>query len=270
MEKNKCFVFVCIFLLFSVASLRAQESNEELAQAAANPLADLMSFPFQDNLDFGLGEFNRTRNVLNIQPVIPLAGGRLITRTIFPVVWLPDVTSESGSYSSGLADTLFTGFYVPPKKGNLTWGPGLAVEIPTGGDKRGSQKWSIGPSIVVLVEPSGWTLGILANNIWSVGGNSDRHDVNKGLLQYFIVRQLGNGLYVNSAPIITVNWKARDGQKWVVPFGLGVGKLFRLGKLPVNGQIGAYYNVVKPDIGPKWQFRIQLQVLLPMSILKGN
>jgi hypothetical protein len=262
--------FACIFMLFAVVNLQAQESDEELAQAAANPLADMMSFPFQNNMDLGLGEYNRTRNVLNIQPVIPLAGGKIITRTIFPVVWLPDISAESGSYSSGLSDTQFTAFYVPPAKGNLMWGPGMVMEIPTGGEKRGSQKWSIGPSVVALAQPGPWTLGILANNVWSVAGNSERDSVSKGLINLFLVRQLGGGLYVNSVPIITVNWKAPEGQKWIVPMGAGVGKLFRLGKLPVNAQVGAYYNLIKPDIGPKWQVRVQVQLILPMSILKGK
>lgn len=261
---------LCIFLLFMTSALKAQESNEELAQAAANPLADMMSFPFQNNIDTGLGKYDRTRNVLNIQPVIPLAGGKLITRTIFPVVSIPDINAESGSYSSGLADTQFTAFYVLPGAGNLTRGLGAIVEIPTGGEKRGSQKWSLGPSVVVLAQPGSWTLGILANNIWSVAGSSDRDSVNKGLINLFLVRQLGGGLYFNSAPIITVNWKAPSGQRWIVPLGAGVGKLFRLGKLPVNAQVGAYYNIVKPDIGPDWQVRLQVQFILPMSILKGN
>ncbi len=259
--------FTCLFLLVTINLSLAQESNEELAQAAANPLAEMLSFPFQNNMDLGLGEYNRTRNVLNIQPVIPLAGGKIITRTIFPVVWLPDISAETGSYSSGLSDTQFTAFYVPPTKGGLMWGPGLLVEIPTGGEKRGSQKWSIGPSVVALAQPGPWTLGLVANNVWSVAGNSERHSVSKGLINPFLVRQLGGGLYVNSAPLITVNWKAPSGQKWVVPLGAGVGKIFRLGKLPVNAQVGAYYNVVKPDIGPKWQVRVQVQFILPMSIL---
>jgi hypothetical protein len=270
---KKHFLFLCLFCMFvmcSGLSLKAQESNEELAQAAANPLADLISFPFQNNMDFGLGQYNRTRNVLNIQPVIPLAGGRIITRTIFPIVSIPDIGAESGTFSSGLADTQFTAFYVPPATGNLTWGPGVVVEIPTGGEKRGSQKWSIGPSIVALAQPGDWTFGILANNVWSVMGKSERDSVSKGLINLFIVRQLGNGLYVNSAPIITVNWKAPSGQKWIVPLGAGIGKLFRLGKLPVNAQVGAYYNIVKPDIGPDWQVRLQVQFILPMSILKGK
>ena len=89
-------------LILSVATLAfAQDSKENLSQQAANPLADLMSFPFQNNLNMNYGEFNRNTNILNIQPVIPLADGRLITRTIFPIVRIPDFASESGVYSSG-------------------------------------------------------------------------------------------------------------------------------------------------------------------------
>ena len=243
-------------------TLAAQQSADELAQQAANPIADLMSIPFQNNTDFGLGDFDRTRNVLNIQPVVPLAHGKLITRTIVPFVWLPDVTAESGSVSSGLSDIVFTAFYVP-SGGALMWGVGPVVEFPTGGASRGSEKWSLGPSVVLLKQTGSWTLGILANNVWSIAGDEARASVNKGSLQYFIVRQLGNGWYVNSAPINTANWKAESGQKFLVPLGAGGGKLVFLGKLPVNMQSQVYYNVVKPDVGPDWQLRFQVQVLLP-------
>lgn len=94
--------------------------------------------------------------------------------------------------------------------------------------------------------------------------------MNRGLINLFVVYQLGGGLYVNSAPIITVNWEAPEGQQWVVPLGAGIGKLFRLGKLPVNAQVGAYYNIVKPDIGPNFQVRLQVQFILPMSIFGGK
>lgn len=261
-----CILFLLVFIF--VNSVFAQD-EEDLSQQAANPIANLMSFPFQNNTNFDIGPFNRTNNVLNIQPVIPLAGGRLITRTIFPIVWIPDVTQESGMISTGLSDILFTAFYVPPSE-KLTWGPGVAIDIPTGGKKRGTQKWSAGPSVVVLVQPGDWTFGVLANNVWSFAGSSDREDVNRGLLNFFIAYQLGEGWYVNSVPILTVNWKAESGQQWTVPVGIGFGKLsFVGGKLPLNIQVGYYNNVVKPDFGPKWQFRTQLQILLPTSILGG-
>ena len=252
-----------LIVLVSVNTVFAQDA-EDLSQQAANPISNLMSFPFQNNTNFDIGPFNRTSNVLNIQPVIPLAGGKLITRTIIPIVWIPDVTQESGMYSSGLSDISFTAFYVPESE-DLTWGPGVQVDIPTGGEKRGTQKWNIGPSIVVLVQPGDWTFGVLANNVWSFAGNSDRNDVNRGLLNLFIVRQLGEGWYVNSVPILTVDWKAQSGQQWTVPMGIGFGKLsFIGGKLPLNIQAGYYYNVVKPDSGPKSQLRVQAQILLPL------
>ncbi len=256
-------VGLLVLALICPTALEAQQSADELAQEAANPIANLVSVPFQLNNDFGLGEFDRTRNVLNIQPVVPLAGGKVVTRTIIPFVWVPDVGAESGTFSSGLSDVVFTAFYVP-SGGSLMWGVGPVVELPTGGASRGSEKWSIGPSAVVLKQSGPWTLGVLANNVWSIAGDADRQSVNKGLLQYFIVRQLGDGWYVNSAPIITVNWKADSGQRWVVPFGAGGGKLVFLGRLPVNIQSQVYYNVVKPDIGPDWQLRVQVQVLLPL------
>jgi hypothetical protein len=71
------------------------------------------------------------------------------------------------------------------------------------------------------------------------------------------------GTYVNSAPIVTANWEAGSGNQWTVPLGAGVGHIFHLGKLPVNGQIGAYYSIVKPDDGPNWQLRVQVQLMFP-------
>jgi len=260
--RRHCAVSLAVIALVTSTPVEAQQSSDELAQAAANPIADLMSFPFQNNIDFGLGPNKRASNLLNIQPVIPLAGGRIITRTIFPFVWIPDVTAESGLVSSGLADIVFTAFYVPPSDGFM-WGVGPVLEFPAGGEFRGSQKWSAGISGVALAQPGNWTLGLLANNVWSFAGDSAAVDVNKGLLQYFIVYQLGNGWYLNSAPINTVNWKADEGQKWKIPVGAGGGKLLFLGKLPVNLQSQAYYYVVKPDIGPDWQLRVQVQFLLP-------
>lgn len=259
-------ITVALVMVFASAgpaiAQEAGDRKQELAQTAANPIADLISLPLQFNDDKGLGPFDRSFPVLNVQPVVPFAGGKIITRTIFPFVWIPDVTEESGRLSSGLSDVVLTAFYVPGT-GNVMWGVGPVAEFPSGGSERGAEKWSAGLSGVALTQTGDWTLGALANNVWSFAGDSDRDDVNKGLLQYFIVYQLGNGWYVNSAPIITVDWKAADGQKWKVPFGAGAGKLLLLGKLPLNVQVGAYGYVVKPDAGPDWQLRLQAQFLFP-------
>lgn len=266
----KIFIFIfCGILSIGSGSVFGQNSKNDIAQQAANPIADLVSIPFQNNLNMNYGPYNRNMNILNIQPVLPFADGRIITRTIFPIVFIPDFSSESGKYASGLSDLIFTAFYSPKSK--TMWGIGPVLEIPTGGEKRGSQKWSIGPSFVTLVQPGDWTFGILINNVWSFAGKDEADDVNHMLLNLFLVRQLNNGWYVNSVPIITADWTASSGQKWIVPLGMGGGKLVFLGgKLPLNLQTQIYYNVVHPDFGPEWQWRFQLQILLPKSILNGK
>ncbi len=256
-------------IMFGVLSVTAQQSQEELSAAAANPVANLMSFPFQNNLNMNYPEYNRNMNILNIQPVIPLMGGKLITRTIFPIVRIPDFSSESGKLSSGLADIVFTAFYVPESKGVMV-GFGPVVELPTGGSIRGTQKWSAGPSFVALIQPGDWTIGGLINNAWSFAGKSDS-TVNHMMLNLFVVRQLGGGWYVNSAPIITADWTADSEDRWIVPLGAGFGKMTLLGgKLPLNLQTQLYYNVVRPDDGPEWQWRMQAQIMLPTNIFGGK
>ena len=254
-------------IMLGVLSVTAQESEEksqeEMSKVAANPIANFMSLPLQNNLNMNYGEYNRNVNILNIQPVIPLLGGKLITRTIFPIVSIPDFSSESGNYSRGLADIVFTAFYVPESKGVMI-GFGPVVELPTGGSERGSQKWSAGPSFVALIQTGDWTIGGLINNVWSFAGDSDRDNVSRMLINLFFTRQLGNGWFVNSAPIITADWTADSDDRWILPLGAGFGKMTILGgKLPLNLQTQLYYNVVRPDFGPEWQWRVQAQIMLP-------
>ncbi|QSQ25361.1 neuromedin U [Pyxidicoccus parkwayensis] len=241
-------------------------SEQKLSKDVQNPVANLISVPLQNNTDLGIGPFDRQRNTLNIQPVVPMPltlDWNLITRVILPIVYQPDTAAELGG-TFGLGDTSVTFFVAPKKPGKLIWGVGPALLLPTATDDvLGTGKWSAGPSVVLLVQPGPWTLGVLANNLWSVFGSGDRASVNQLLLQYFITYDLPEGWYVNSAPILTANWEAEAGQEWVVPFGGGGGKVFKVGGQALNGSVGAYYNAVRPDGGAKWQIRVQLAFLFP-------
>ena len=108
-----------------------------------------------------------------------------------------------------------------------------------------------------------WVYGALVNNVWSLSSSGRGGSYNNFLIQPFVNYNFPDGVYVNSVPIITANWKADSGQQWTVPLGAGIGKIFHLGKLPVNTQLGAYYNVVKPDGGANWQMRLQVQFMFP-------
>jgi hypothetical protein len=264
--KNLKFLNISIgivaFFLLS-ADIIAQD-EEALAKVVQNPVGDLISLPFQNNSSFGIGPNNRTLNVLNIQPVYPISLGskwNLITRTIAPIITQPDFSSETGS-TTGLGDINFTAFLSPAVPGKFIWGVGPAILLPTATqDELGSGKWSIGPSVVVLRITGHWVYGVLVNNVWSFAGDSDRDDVNSFLLQYFINFNMSDGWYLTSAPIITANWEVSDSM--IVPFGGGFGKIFRVGKLPINGNMQAFYNTDKPDMGPDWSFRFQLQLMFP-------
>jgi hypothetical protein len=238
----------------------------ELAAQAQNPVANLISVPFQENLDYGIGPYDRARSTLNIQPVLPFqlsSGWNVIARVIAPVIYQPDAGAMSGGVS-GLGDINPTAWLVPAKPGLLMWGVGPTFLLPTATQATlGAGKWGAGPSVVAVVQPKGWTIGALANNVWSFAGQDGRPGVNQGLLQYFVNYNLPDGWYLTSAPIITVNWKAASGDRWTVPFGGGAGKVFQLGKQHVNGNFGAYGNAVRPSDSADWQLRLQLAFLFP-------
>ncbi len=149
-----------------------EEEMGELARSVQNPVANLISVPFQNNANFDFGPREKTQNVLNVQPVVPfeLSGDwNLITRTIVPIVSQPSLF-KGQDRETGFGDTTFSAFLSPVKPGKLIWGTGPVVLLPTASDDRlGSDKWGIGPSAVFLTMPGNWVLGSLLSQVWSKG-----------------------------------------------------------------------------------------------------
>jgi hypothetical protein len=252
----------------AVPHAQAELSEEDLAKLAQNPVGNLISVPFQNNTNLNFGPGKGTQNILNIQPVVPISINsewNIITRTILPVIWNPSLGPGIPG-KDGTGDTVFTAFLSPANPGHWIWGAGPVVQLPTNSNAQlGNKNWGLGPSFVVLHIEHGdpWVYGVLVNNIWSVSGNKRGGSYSNGLMQPFLNYNFPDGFYLTSAPIATVNWDAESGQKWVVPLGGGVGKIFHLGRLPVNTQLSAYYNVVRPDFGANWQIRAQMQLMFP-------
>jgi hypothetical protein len=108
-----------------------------------------------------------------------------------------------------------------------------------------------------------WVNGALLNNIWSFAGDVSRTYVNQMLFQPFLNYNLGRGLAIGSAPIITANWAAPCNQQWTVPLGAQISQIIPIAKVPVNFLLGGYYNIVKPDNGPEWSLRFQIALMFP-------
>jgi hypothetical protein len=263
---------LCLVAILTGASAHAELSPEDLAKIAQNPVGNLISVPFQENAYLNTGPLNKTQNVLNIQPVIPIhltGDWNIITRTILPIISLPAFAPDQ-SRTNGIGDAQISAFLSPANPGAWIWGVGVATQLPThSNDVLGNNNAGLGPSFVILHLEHGspWVYGVLVSNIWSVGnsGNlqSNATKYNNGLMQPFINYNFEGGLYLTSSPIFTVNWEAQGSQQWTVPMGAGVGKLFKIGRLPVNTQVSGYYNVVRPDFAANWQLRAQVQFMFP-------
>jgi hypothetical protein len=236
-----------------------------LAKKSQNPIADLVSVPFQSNTNFNAGPFNRTQEVLNIQPVVPLhinADWNLISRTIMPVISQPNPVFDSST--NGIGDITQEFFLTPTHPGSLIWGVGPVFTVPSATDPiLGQGKVLLGPTAVLLTTPGHWVIGVLVNNQWSVDGNPLRRNVNEFLAQPFVNYNMAHGWFLTTSPLITANWMAAPGQRWTVPIGGGIGRIFKLGDQHMSAEIQGFYNIERPSAAPNWQLRFELSLLFP-------
>jgi hypothetical protein len=241
-------------------------TDEDLARATQNPIADLISLPFQNNINFGVGPKDDVQNILNIQPVVPISVGddlTIITRTILPIVSSPKL-AQGQSREDGIGDTTFTAWLSPRDEG-FVWGVGAVAVFPTSTDKQlGNERWAFGPSAVFVAMPGDWVIGSLFSNVFDAGGDGDRK-TNFFTWQYFVNYNFPD-FYLTSSPIITADWENSRGETWTVPFGGGIGKVWRIGGAPVNTSVQAFYNADKPEDSADWTLRLQVQLLFPKSM----
>jgi len=235
----------------------------ELAKKLANPIASLISVPFQNNTFYGMGAFKGTQNVLYVQPVIPFKINEnlnLITRYIIPIVTQYDLTGE-GQSQSGLGDATISAFLSPSKtKNGLTWGVGPAFLVPIATDSfLGTGKFGIGPTAVILKQANGFTYGALLNQIWSVAGASDRANVSQLFIQPFFTYNWKSGAGVGLVGSITQNWETKKNATTItVPFS-GITKFGKqIIQLAVGPQI-PISGTPKADFG----WRAQLTLIFP-------
>jgi hypothetical protein len=254
------------------AGAAAADDDDEIVKKLNNPIASLISVPFQNNFDWGAGiDDSGFQYKLNVQPVIPIPLGKhvtLINRIIMPVLWQDDIIDDTGQLANGsnqfgLGDTTASFFFSPkdPGPGGLIWGFGPILLFPTATDDvLGSEKWGAGPTGVMLFQKSGWTYGALASHTWSYTGNDSRADVDLTFLQPFLNYSFPTRTTLGLNSETTYDWKGND---WTVPINLFVTQLVRFGKLPVSFQWGGRYYVERPSFGPHWGLRASVTFVLP-------
>jgi hypothetical protein len=259
------FMMGIMVLIFAHSSMA--ENQAELAKKLANPIASMISVPFQLNYDKDYGPDDEgSKWVLNIQPVIPFSIGdnwNIITRTILPVIDTDDLPAK-GMGESGLGDIVASQFFSPKalSKGGWTWGVGPVWLLPTATDDTlGGEKFGIGPTGVALKQQGSWTYGMLTNHIWSVAGDDDRADISSTLMQPFLAYVTGTHTTFSLNTESTYDW---ENEEWSVPVNFSVAQMLKLGRLPVQISLGGRYWADTPENGPEgFGGRFQFTFIFP-------
>lgn len=269
-----------------MAGSATANDETELAKQSQNPVANIISLPFENNASFDVGPSGEMMYTTNIKPVYPMPVGKslnLINRVVAPVIYMegqneveltPDLPIDVGGSlvfpgtdsEFGLGNIQYMAYFSPAKPGKIIWGVGPVLELPTNTDSAlGTDTWSAGPAAVVLTMPGNWVVGFLAQHIWDFASDDGEPDINKSTLQPIINYNLDDGWYLSATTTMTADWEARSGDEWTVPLGGGFGRLIRFGDQPVDLKLMNYWNVEKPEFGADWSMQFTVKFLIPKS-----
>ena len=277
-----------LLLALGAVSAQAGEKNmEELSKELANPLAQIWNLSFQHNHTRIKGDAVKGHHYVDttlFQPVlpIPLEGGyTFFARPVITYIHGPTSVeyTPSGFVSredkSSFGDTILPVGIGKVNKTGWSWGAGATFIFPTSNnDFLGSHQYQAGPTALLLWANEKWTVGTHIQHWWGIAddGKSDddpiikaahKKNINHTDMQYFIVRNLPDAWQIRTSPHITYDWSAKAGERLTLPIGIGIGKMVKLGKMPVMLMMEYQKSIVKPDhVGNDTTLMLQVNFII--------
>ena len=246
------------------ATAASAQSSADLAEKLSNPVAAMISVPFQYNYNDGFLGGDAEQGYVNIQPVIPISLNdrwNVISRTILPVVYQTGFKPDGGSqFGFGLTTQ---SFFLSPKAptDGIIWGVGPAFQLPTATDDIANNQWGAGVTAVALKQTHGWTVGMLANQIWSVSGADRYGETSAAFLQPFVSYTTPKATSFTLNTESTYDW---EDTQWSVPINAMVAQIVKIGGKPIQLTAGARYWAEAPEDGPDgWGLRLAVTYLFP-------
>jgi hypothetical protein len=229
---------------------------EQLSKAN-NPLADLNGFNFHNYYAPSLfGVPDAVANTTYLRPVV--VTGRQIIRGTLPISTAP---AGQGQYRSGLGDfSMFDAIKLTGSGATTDFAVGPLIVAPTATNSAlGQGKWQAGAAMVAIHPmPGGSLTGALVTWQHSFAGDQDRPAAHVATAQPIGTFAIGGGYYVRSTAVMVFDFEKN---RYLVPLGLGFGKVFKLGDAIANAFIEPQFTAYHKGSGqPSLQLFVGLNL----------
>ena len=253
----------------------ATPSADELAAELSNPNSALASLNFKNQYRWYEGDLPGAEDQSNFtmifQPILPFVlgnGDKVIWRPAVPLISdQPLFNAGTGEFGgeSGLGDIAFDLAYAPKAKGGELFAYGLFASLPTASDGLGTDRYTLGPELLLGHSYSKGLYGALTNHQWDVGGSGNA-DINLTGIQVLWVHLPGGGYNIGSSPFISYDW---EGEQWTVPINVSGGKTVVWNGRPWKLSAEINYYVEKPDaFSPEWMIGFNFAPVVKNGLMK--